>query len=238
MKRVLLSLGLAIAALGLTAPGARAADPSPFLTDAFCTDFHLCLSFDLTDLGSLSYKLEVTYTGAPDGLTTAQQGAVTAAGITDLLAEPGFTLTFGEILFVSGGKTWEVCGSNDLNPPFVLLCAAADAGNALANGLQLNEMVAFSFTSDKALAASDFTGAGELGFRAHVQSFGPLGCSLKPDSRADGHLVGTITADNWDTQCGGSTVPEPVSTVLLGTGLLFTGALLRRRHVKEVTGQA
>lgn len=229
MKRFWLSVGLAVAALGLAAPGARAINP-PFLTDSFCTTFDLCMRFDLTDLGSLVYRLDVTYVGAPDGFTVPEQGAVTAAGIMDLLPEPNFTLTFQSFISSTNGQIWDACGSNDLSPGEILLCAASPNGKPEVMGLQVGESVAFSFLSDATVEASDFAGSGELGFRAHVQSFGSLGCSLKPDSRADGHLVGEVTDVNWESKCGGGTVPEPVSTVLLGTGLLLSGAVLRRRH--------
>ncbi len=251
MKR-LLAVAIAVAMLGLTAPRAQAEEivGTSSWPGYFCTSFDVCMSFAVEHTNTVQtsvqntftgwtwwlqptvttntiyyYTLAVTYEDSP--YAGALAGGVTAAGIYG----SGPTLTFLEIVSQPAGQNWGVCGSNDLNPPVVLLCAAAANGSPAVQGLGVGETVTFSFTSNQALAAGDFGADGTLGFRAHLQGYGPAGCSLKPDSNAPDFLVG---GDASAAGCNGSTVPEPMSMLLLASGLggMALPALrrLRRKH--------
>ena len=65
--------------------------------------------------------------------------------------------------------------------------------------------------------------------RSHIQSYGERGCSLKPDSRLPGNVVDG--AETIDGRCGTSeVVPEQITVVLLGSGLLGLGGVQARRR--------
>lgn len=255
MKR-LLPVVLAVAALGLTAPPARAADPVPVIDGApgyFCTSFDLCMDFSLDYLGvktqttSLArywwqpqlqttvvlgyyYGLSATYVSGGT-LANGQPGAVTAFGIYDVVAG-GPTMVFDSILSQPAGEHWGICTTNELQ---LLACTDAANGNPLEQGMLVGETVAFRFLSSDSLHASDFGGTGgDLGFRAHIQSYANA-CSLKPDSR-EGENDFLVDSPE-KAGCGGTTVPEPMTMVLLASGLggIALPVLRRLRRKDEET---
>lgn len=249
MRKRFLPVVLAMAVLGFALP-ARGVDlPSA----NFCTSVNVCMNFVVADytpppppsiniwapwlapaplVTGFWYSLAVTYVSGP--YADALAGGVTAAGIYDEVSG-GPTLTFQSIIDAPDGQTWGPCGANDLNPPIVLLCAGAASGAPAVEGLGPTETLQFAFTSSEALTADMFGADGELGFRAHLQGFGPGSCSLKPDSRIEpSHLVG---GEASAAGCGtpGSTVPEPVTMLLLASGLggIALPALRRLRRKDE-----
>jgi hypothetical protein len=228
MRKRGVAAGLALVALAL-APGVARAD-SPVISQVVCTGtaFDVCNTFDLVATDNPGeYALTVTYTS-----TTAnpgEEGVVTSAGLYSILASPSWNFTDVAVTGASG-HNWGAGACNDLSgSPLatILACASADAP-APSNGLAVGESMTFTFHSDTDITADAFGPNGDLGFRSHVQAFGPNGCSLKPDSRIG--VVDGVTI--VDARCGGptTTVPEPVTMVMVGTGLMGMGVIRRRKR--------
>lgn len=225
MRKRGVAAGLALMAVAF-APGVARAD-SPVTSQLVCTGtaFDVCNTFDLVATDNPGeYRLTVTYTS-----TTAnpgEEGVLTSAGIYSILGSPSWNFT--NVATSTSG--WSAGSCTDLNgAPLqtILACASANAPPT-SNGIGVGESVTFTFLSGTTITASDFGPNGDLGFRSHVQSFGPNNCSMKPDSRIG--VVGGVDAAN--VLCGGpsTTVPEPVTMVLVGTGLMGMGVIRRRKR--------
>lgn len=234
MRKRIKQFSVAIAALTLVPLGLRA---DPIYSQLVCsgTAFDVCLTFDLTTTGVANqYQLVTTYTS-----TTAnpgEEGVIRSAGIYSILDSSSWNFTNVAVTNASG-HAWSAGGCNDLSgapADIFLACASADAPPT-SNGLGVGESVTLTFSSLDAITADALGARGDLGLRGHVQAVGPNGCSLKPDSRigvVDG--VDAVNARCATPTVPGSTTPEPITMLLLGSGLLGVGAVRRRRKGFDV----
>lgn len=218
----------AVAVLLATPLAARAAVTTIYSSNACTTgSLILCNAFEVTFDGTSTYHLLVTNNSA--GSTVPDAGFITGVGIFNNTSSTyTFTVTGG----IPTGWTDAVATSsstcNDLGGP-----DGQSAGDLVLgvcyNGATTTQMLDISFTSNVTLSAADFGSNGDLLIMGdHVQGLGT--CSAKFYS--DG-AVGTSSGTSLDT-CYGSTVPEPVSSLLFATGLLGLGAIRRRRRGVDV----
>src|SRR5688572_18416508 len=219
MRSRLLLSGAIIALLG--ASPASAQTYSAFHQWNFCSGNSLsaCMNFNLTRNGTTNnYQLLITYVSS----LAADPGEMTSAG---LYRDRGTAdLTVSNLAIVSttpSGIQWTL-GSNQLNGEGpIIIEVAGNSNNGVNNGLPLGGNILLGFSSSN-LGTYNMD---NLFARSHIQSYGPNDCSLKPDSKGPDYVVGSVS--DVDRDCGTLpppppppvVTPEPVSMVLLGSGL-------------------
>jgi hypothetical protein len=236
MKIVRIAAVLAVVGFALPQPA------EGVWSDVTCTGGTLnsCVGFSITQVGTTSaglpqYHFTVTYLSS----NATYPGAITTVGLYDLRPAPNFVFTDVALVSAPDGKDWSASADNTLctqlagegvASPLFEACSKADPP-PVANGITLGQSVTFGFTSSVAITLEHMTThPGGLAARAHIQALGEQDCSIKLDSR-NGPFSGPADLDACGTT---TTVPEPTSMILIGSGLAGIGVLHRRRRKLEV----
>ena len=224
MRTRLLPLVIAVAAVGAASSGAKAQTlvtcPNVF---SVCVDF--TLTYTQTSTG-YDWRLLTNYVSAPSGL-------LTATGIYyNGKPAPNFGITNVQV-FPTTTTGWQAgAGCTDLsfqNGTTVLTSACESTTNGINYAVAPGGQIQVTFSSTGSAFYDAWTANPSLlGFRAHIQGYGATNCSLKLDTGVRGYVASTDCAPP-------STVPEPVSIVLLASGLggLALPALRRRRRERK-----
>jgi hypothetical protein len=236
MRRRLLLSGMLMVLFGASHAAAQTPGWADFHEWNFCSgnSLSVCMDFQLTRYGTTNqYRLLVSYVSSlaePD-----ETGAMTSAGLyRERRGVEDLDVSNRQIVSTTPtGVSWAI-GSNQLNGEgSIVIEVAGNSNQGINNGLPVGGSVLIGFTSTN-LHNYDIE---NLYARSHIQGYGENGCSLKPDSRAEGNVVDGI--DAIDDRCGTmapppppppEVVPEPITMVLLGSGLLGVGVARRRRR--------
>jgi len=217
MKRQLVRFSAAAALLlGATVPASAAY--ANFANWNWCStnSLSVCMGFNLQRDGATNdYRLTASYLNTSVG----KDGIMTAVGLYRLPNQPDVNIS--NLAVVTPGS-WTVGASQLTGGGASVFEVASNSANGVVDGVAMGGSVVITFSSTSG------DGLKALYARSHIQSLGAKNCSIKPDSRVG--VVGGVAAA--DASCGTtSTVPEPISLVLLGSGLLGIGGVrLRRRR--------